>query len=323
MCNINDYIQNTAQYIETALNSDINITPIPQKDINKLPLMVTSNYKFFWGNWFDTKVCLLYYLDSSECTPNQLYKQMLLIKNKLSMPVIYIFEKVASYNIQRLIAQRVNFIIPGKQLFIPELLIDLKKQKNIIDQTEIQIPPIAQCILLYHLEKSSLDNLTAKDLSQLFQVSYASINRAVRWLTNNNIISLTVTKEKKQIFPLNGKDLWNKIESHLTSPVERKVYTDKFIDSVCVSGINALSAYSMLNEEPHKCYAISKEDFKELTIQTNKEYGDNCIEIWRYNPQILAENGIVDKLSLYLSLKDIKDERVQIELENMINEVKW
>ena len=47
------------------------------------------------------------------------------------------------------------------------------------------------------------------------------------------------------------------------------------------------------------------------------------IEVWRYNPMLLAKSNVVDPLSLYLSLKTNEDERVRIELKNLINNVKW
>jgi len=52
-------------------------------------------------------------------------------------------------------------------------------------------------------------------------------------------------------------------------------------------------------------------------------FGENTVQVWRYDPHILSENGKVDKLSLYLSLRDNADDRIQIELENMLNEIKW
>ena len=79
----------------------------------------------------------------------------------------------------------------------------------------------------------------------------------------------------------------------------------------------------MLNRERNGSYAVSKEEFRRLQFRTDKEYGENRIEIWRYNPKLLQDNGIVDKLSLFLSMKDIGDERIQIELENMINNMQW
>ena len=49
----------------------------------------------------------------------------------------------------------------------------------------------------------------------------------------------------------------------------------------------------------------------------------NIIEIWSYNPQNLAKNGYCDKISLLLSLKGNEDERVQMELERIKEEVQW
>jgi hypothetical protein len=51
--------------------------------------------------------------------------------------------------------------------------------------------------------------------------------------------------------------------------------------------------------------------------------GEVEVEVWKYNPALLSESGVVDRLSLYLLLKDYDDERVQIELEHMIHEIKW
>ena len=51
--------------------------------------------------------------------------------------------------------------------------------------------------------------------------------------------------------------------------------------------------------------------------------GENEIQVWKYNPKMLSTEGVVDKLSLYLSLKDNDDERIQIELDRLINEMSW
>ena len=56
---------------------------------------------------------------------------------------------------------------------------------------------------------------------------------------------------------------------------------------------------------------------------TDKQFGENEIQVWKYNPKMLSTEGVVDKLSLYLSLKDNEDERIQIELERLINEMPW
>ena len=79
----------------------------------------------------------------------------------------------------------------------------------------------------------------------------------------------------------------------------------------------------MLNEENKQCLAMPKKDFKALNVAVDKQFGQNEIQVWKYNPQILSSTGVVDKLSLYLSLKDNEDERIQIELERLISEMPW
>ena len=99
------------------------------------------------------------------------------------------------------------------------------------------------------------------------------------------------------IFQFKKRELWDRMLPFLANPIERIVYTDSLPDEVfCISGVNALSEYSMLNKEKNDTYAIAKEEARRLQIRTDKEYGETRIEIWRYNPCFFSKNGIVDKL---------------------------
>ena len=79
----------------------------------------------------------------------------------------------------------------------------------------------------------------------------------------------------------------------------------------------------MLNDEGRQYFAFSRNRFKETGIRTDKQYGINVIEIWRYDPLPLSLDGNVDKLSLYLSMRNNQDERIQIELEQLIDTMIW
>ena len=178
--------------------------------------------------------------------------------------------------------------------------------------------------ILYHLEVKSLEGKGTYDIADLFNVSYANVNRAVRWLKDKEVIALSGGKTKSMIFQFKKRELWDRMLPFLANPIERIVYTDSLPDEVfCISGVNALSEYSMLNKEKNDTYAIAKEEARRLQIRTDKEYGETRIEIWRYNPCFFSKNGIVDKLSLFLAMKDMDDERIQIELETMINNMIW
>jgi hypothetical protein len=47
------------------------------------------------------------------------------------------------------------------------------------------------------------------------------------------------------------------------------------------------------------------------------------VEKWSYDPAILAVNDMVDDISLILSLKDNKDERVQMEVDRLRSKYQW
>ena len=324
MCNVDDYINKTTIYVSTMLNEQVKLTPLANNTIGHLPIGVSSEYEFFHTFILQHQVLLCFCLDSTDITPAKLNKQNTLLANKMEMIPVFVLDKIASYNLQRLVNQRVNFIIPQKQMFIPDLLIELKRQRNYDEQTYATIPPLAQCIILYKLENDDMDDcLKTQNIAEKFGVSYATANRTLRWLSTNNILSVEGGKEKKYIFTNTGKSLWEKALSLLVNPIERVVYSDNTVGNALLSGINALAEYTMINGEANMCYAISEEELKLSGIQTDKKYGNYALEIWRYNPHLLSSDKTVDKLSLYLTLKDNKDERIQIELDNMINEIKW
>jgi predicted transcriptional regulator len=210
-------------------------------------------------------------------------------------------------------------------LFIPALMMNLRKMPaTVLPKTEF-LTPIAQLILLYQLQKEKLNGLTTQQLSDKFNQTYLTANRAVKNLEKLGLCNLAGGKEKQIQFTAKGKELWLKSQFFFQNPVERTVFTAELLSDrqAFVSNINALAHYSMLNDETKRYYAISKNSVKNLVAETNKFAGDNVIEVWRYNPDLLSDNGFVDRLSLYLIFKNDSDERVQTELEQMINEMQW
>ena len=158
---------------------------------------------------------------------------------------------------------------------------------------------------------------------EIFQVSYATVNRSLRWLSENGLVSLEGKKTKEVRLVYYGKELWEKAMPFLVSPVEKIAFSYYLPSGSLKCGINALSEYTLINEDNSDMYAINRTDMHQSDIPTNKEYGLFRIEIWKYDPKLLSHTGTVDRLSLYLSLKDNDDERVQIELDNLLNDIQW
>jgi hypothetical protein len=80
-----------------------------------------------------------------------------------------------------------------------------------------------------------------------------------------------------------------------------------------------------------KRHALEAVPYPEEPMMQISLFGDNTqqapisqLELWRYNPQMLSTEETVDPFSLYLSLKDTEDERIESALAEMMEkEVQW
>jgi hypothetical protein len=81
--------------------------------------------------------------------------------------------------------------------------------------------------------------------------------------------------------------------------------------------------YSHLNPEQYGSVAIWDRDFQ-AEDKYNEIEGNYRIEIWKYPTTMLNQpnGGIVDKLSLSLSMKGDPDARIEKELELLIEGMK-
>lgn len=87
------------------------------------------------------------------------------------------------------------------------------------------------------------------------------------------------------------------------------------------AGYPALTELSDLTPDGEPVFAMSLQEARKLDDGKIRKYDGSKIEIWRYDPRPLAMNGRIDPLSLYMSLKDSPDARIQIALANLLEKV--
>lgn len=322
MCNIKYYIAETAAYFGNMLGEKVALESADKDLLERIPMNVSSRFSFYKGCILGQLILMAYLKDGDSVPPAQLKKQLDIIGRQTQLVVVLITPCISSNKV-RLVAQKVNFVIPNRQMFLPSLLLDIQPDRKVGLDLKETIPPFAQCLLLYHLQIESIVGATGYGLSDKFGVSYATANKSLRWLVSKDLIKLEGTKTKTVQIDISNRELWNKALPMLVSPIEQLYYTDAILEGQQISGVNALASYTMLNVESRQSWAVTRKELKTLAIVTDKQFGENEIQVWKYNPKILSTEGVVDKLSLYLSLKDNEDERIQIELERLISEISF
>ena len=215
------------------------------------------------------------------------------------------------------------------QIYLPFLgILFSKKFTGGEGRALLQLTANAQMILLYLLYNKQAD-YTKKDLAVILGLDPVYVTRGTKELVSRGFIAEKRKGRSVEVgLTIDSKELFNVASSALSSPVTDEIYVRKTED---VTGLPkasdfALSEISMLNPPEIAVYACFKKSrivdkFEIIDEPGWEKPSEICkVEMWNYDPVKLCENGIVDKLSLYASLKDTKDPRVQGELENVLEE---
>lgn len=323
--NLVNFMSPLERYFDKVLGITVCLRCFSERELKGLPLYLRGLYTVHKAQLFQRDILFLQQKESDRLTAEQYRKHTESVEKKLNLPAVLILPPIEAYNRKRLIEKHVAFIIPGKQMFIPHLLIDLKEFRSATQKKLERVQPAAQCLLLFHLLKKGVEDMNFQKIAEKLHYTPMTISRAIHNLVEKEICHIEGTKSKRVVFENESKATWEKALSYLQSPVKQSLYVEEHIDPNLLykTTSSALPYYTALAEDPIECYAISQADYLALKEAgqlgvTNSVEGRIRLEIWKYAPGILAENQIVDPLSLYLICQESEDERVETEIEKMV-----
>jgi hypothetical protein len=328
------------KYLEINLGIRLEIIPVTKQELNRLPMFIGEIYTVYLVKLFNNDFLLIQYKDADGFSISQLENHFRLLNQKLVKKLVLLVENLSSLNRTRLIEKGINFIVPGKQMFLLDLGIDLREinQNWRHKKKPEKLLPSAQVLLLYHLlrggDQWNPENASFTQLALKFYYTKMAITKAVDNLVYHELCKVEGTKEKYLRFNGDKGQLWQVALPLLVNPVFKRIYVDEMPEGMHLLQANesALPEYSDMNPSQQKYYAIEKGKFYDLQkngqLKNPNEYeGKYCLELWKYNPALLTEGitkqDYVDPLSLYLSLRDIHDERVEMALETIIEKFIW
>lgn len=308
---------------------EVELSPMNQEDLRGLNMLSIMRFSYYRGVFSGETMCFLLPKDNTELTPSQCSRYAERIGEVLRLPVVFVLQTAQYINRKRLIEQGVYFVVSNKYAFLPMLLLNsLEKEKK--RKKEAVLSPAAQYILLYYLQSQLGPVCTIRDFQKVVPFSYQSIGRALVDMENFGLCRSEIIPnvEKRISFIEDKRALWNGGLKYMRSPIKRVVYTDGELPAATtvISGINALSHYSHLNPERRQTVAIYDKDYNKSFKDIQGIYedeGNTRIEVWIYPPEMFPSSGYVDQLSLYLSMQNIHDARVEKELEIIIEKMQW
>jgi hypothetical protein len=335
---INDSkMKNVLKYLNEVLGINVTANPIAKSNQGQLPMYLIEIFNLYNINLFNKDVVFAELKNEEGLSILQIEKQLQQIHKQLNKIVVIVLENIKAYNRKRLIEKQINFIVPGKQMYLPDLLIDLRESYPRDNAQKETLIPSAQLLIIYQILSDDLNwkiqEHPFKDIAQKFGYTPMTITKAINNLKSHSLIDVIGAKEKFIRFRYDKKALWEKLKKDnlFVNPVIKTVYVDEKPKglSLLKSNISALSTFTDLNPSNQAYYAIEKDEFYRLQksnqlVNQNPSEGKYALEIWKYKPlSIISNMTVVDPLSICLSMQDKSDERIEMALDQVLKRYIW
>lgn len=309
------------EYIERILGIKVRYRPWPHK--KELPYYLLERYEL--------KVAILDRVTAIFLYPNGKLDQMASVRKQIAriqkienLPVVIVMENMTRNQRVYMISAGIPFVVPDKQLYLPFMGVALQEKFDADSFPTEKLQPSAQVLFFYYLYQKT-EQIYANDFMKVAGCSGMTLTRAVRQLEQTGLFDTSKTGVQKILRgKYKGRELFEKMQPYLISPIRKVLYVDKdeHINNVSMAGLSALSEKSMLNPPDVESYAVygrgsqlkGTERLMDAAVQME-------VELWKYDPQILGNNGAVDTLSLVVSLRDRMDERIEEAVEEILDEM--
>lgn len=319
-------------YLHDALGAVVHVRP--WADVRKLPYFLQGAFHLNDLELNGRELLLATTREGYSPTLSVLRTQLDKVAEVSRRPVVFAAPTLASYERKRLVEQKIPFVVPGNQLYLPDLGIDFREYFRQPTAKISAFTPATQAIFIAALlRKEWRGEWQPAGVMEDLGYTDMTLSRSVRELTAAGLI---VVRQEGRVRLLQAAhapaEAWAHAKPFLRSPVKRRVWVGNDARAgqfqARLAGLSALAASSMLAEPPRPILAVSNAQWKVaqqsgVRALPESHPSSSQWEVWTYTPTILGEQNTVDPLSLILSLQNQHDERVQQALESLRGQFPW
>ena len=293
-----------------------------------MPLVVTSGYRFSKCRVLGVECILAISVENAVHTPRRVQKQLALVEAEMKMPVVFATRRLQPHDKARFVALRIPLVVPGKVAYLPfaGAMQDTSRRDFVVNSSTFSA--VTQQVVLAFLEHRIAAPVGVKEVVELLGYSIPAAQNSFRELEYFGIGERVRRKSSRAfelVFSETGRRLWEKARPYLASPIRKVVGLATQPQAGCVvAGVDALAALGRLNDQPPTVFATTFDGFAKRGFDVVSAIGaPYLLQLWSYAPQRLGGDGGMDVLSLVLSLGNDHDDRVQIEIDRILEEFKW
>ena len=267
--------------------------------------------------------------NEAELTVAAMKKQQKQYEDALRCPVAYdvAVNSIAMRN--ALVRNRISFIdLPGN-VFLPFMgmvLQDMYVKQHIRAD---KMMPATQMVFLELLYMADNESALKSEIAERLNLTKTSITRATAQLKEMGLISQKKTGTEIAISRnYSGREYYENAKEYLINPVQKTVTVmeNESTWDMWYAGESALSRKTLLSSPRIEERAVYKgnemvDQFDYADERVADRDSITKIQLWKYNPGYFVRNGVVDPVSLICSFKGNEDERIEMCMEELLEEL--
>jgi hypothetical protein len=326
--------QQTVQYLHQVLGGDA-MRVTAKSRAEELPYFLQDTYEVLPVELLGQPVTLACVKGRQLLAAQQIDQHAKRLRELLHNPVVVALPEITPGERKQLIQRGIAFVVPGRQLFAPQMGMILSERFGTPPHREQELAsPATQALLIWFLNHHPVSE-TWHPFEDAAALGYAGMTatRAIRELLQFDLFELEVRGRAKYLKLIGTRrELWEKAKPHLRTPVLRTLWTyDRRIldaNGARWAGESALAQMTMLNEPQQPVLAMTAESAQQakqagVFFEPREQADGVAVQVWRYMPGIQAKEKTVDLLSLWLSLRDNRDDRIQMALDEIEEKFLW
>ena len=323
------FAEELERYLGDTLHDRIRVKPLHH--VPNLSSFLGRIYRICDGRIAGRRCVFLVTQDHS-AKPSDIAKHAGLVRAAVDAIVVFVAPALSPHRRARLIRHGVAFVVPGNQLYIPDLAIDLREHFRARRQRRVGgLSPAAQAVLFHRLFRLDEAATTPSLIATPLRYAAMSIGRAFDELVDTGLAHTERRgKERHLRFKAEGRPLFEAARELLRSPVrtEKFVWHMHDVGTLKRAGETALAELTVLSAPPLRTFAVAASDWKKTAddyglFETDLDEAECIVETWTYDPAGLSGTPIVDPLSLYAQFRGHRDERVSMAAERLLEEMAW
>ena len=310
----------------------IRVDPRPWSGEDSLPAFLREAYAFRAARILEAPCLFVMDRGAQPNTPAAIRKHLFEVGKRWDGEVVYVAAGIDSARRKQLIDQKVPFVVPGNQVFLPMLGIDLREHFWSVRGAAESLSPATQATFLRALRRRESGAFSPQEMASVLGYSNMTLSRAFDELETAGL-GRHFIQGRRRLMELSGsgRDLWEKARPLLRTPVSRTVMVKASKDEIGApaAGLTGLAVYTNLAEPNIPVIAVASSAWPDLrnrfptAVAVSSESPVVEIEVWTYPPKAVSDDATVDRLSLYLSLSGTADERVEAALDELLEGMKW